>query len=141
MADLIKPWQERHFGHQHKILEGTVTAIGKDGAGIHTLMVDVIRNHQRLPYKILTRLEILPKGLPPGIVMVGNTLEVYFKSIDDAGRIPVVTPVEILNKTHEGGDIFNFRTGKVYDSYHRSKIFDPWTEYLKDMEALNRGEI
>jgi|WetSurMetagenome_2_1015567.scaffolds.fasta_scaffold325198_1 hypothetical protein len=139
MVDLIKPWQERHFGRQHRIFECKVTAIGKDAAGIHTLMVDVVKNNQRLPFKILTRLDILPQGLPPGFILVGNILEILFATIDDAGRIPVVTPVEILNKTHEGGDIFNFKTGKVYDSYHRSKVFDPWQDYLNDMEALNRG--
>ena len=140
MADLIKPWQDRHFGRQHRILECTVTAIGKDSAGIHSLIVDVIKNNQRLPHKVLTRTDTLPQGMPPGCVLVGNVLEVLFTTIDDSGRIPVIMPAEILNKTHEGGDIFNFRTGKVYDSYSKTKTFDPWLEYLKDMEALNRGQ-
>jgi hypothetical protein len=141
MADLIKPWQDRHFGRQHKILEGKVTAIGKDAAGIHSLMVDVAKNNQRLPHKIVTRTDLLPQGMPPGFILIGNILEILFSTIDDTGRMPVVTPVEILNKTHEGGDIFHFKTGKVYDSYNRTKTFDPWQEYLKDMDALNRGEM
>lgn len=140
MADLIKPWQDHHFGRQHKILEGSVTAIGKDAAGIHTLMIDVIRNNQRLPHKVVTRTDLLPQGLPLGLILAGHTLEILFSTIDDSGRIPVVMPIEILNKTHEGGDIFHFRTGKVYDSSDRTKTFDPWADYLKDMEALNRGE-
>jgi len=140
MADLIKPWQDRHFGRQHKILEGKVTAVGKDAAGIHSLMVDVEKNNQRLPHKILTRTDLVPQGMPPGIILTGHSLEIFFSTIDDSGRIPVVMPIEILNKTHEGGDIFHFRTGKLYDSYARTRTLDPWIEYLKDMDALNKGE-
>lgn len=141
MADLIKPWQERHFGRQHRIFECKVTAIGKDAAGIHSLMVDVPKNNQRLPHKIITRTDLVPQGMPPGTVLVGHTLEVLFATIDDSGWLPVVIPAEILNTTHEGGDIFNFTTGKLYDSYQKSKTIDPWEDYVKDMDALNRGEL
>ena len=141
MADLIKPWQDRHFGRQHKILECKVTGVGKDAAGIHTLTVDVIQNNQRLPYKVVTRTDHLPQGMPLGSVLTGNILEIRFSTIDESGRIPVLTPVEILNKTHEGGDIFHFRTGKLYDSAARSKAYEPWEDYLRDMEILNKGGI
>jgi hypothetical protein len=104
-------------------------------------MVDVPKNNQRLPHKIVTRTDLVPLGMPSGTVLVGHSLEVLFNAIDDSGWLPVVTPAEILNKTHEGGDIFNFTTGKLYDSYQKSKTFDPWEDYVKDMDALNRGEL
>jgi hypothetical protein len=113
--------------------------VGKDAAGIHTLTVDVLRNNQRLPYKVVTRTERLPLGMPLGSVLAGNILEIRFSTIDESGRIPAITPVEILNKTHEGGDIFHFETGKLYDSAARTKTFNPWEDYLKDMEELNKG--
>ncbi|MCX6133093.1 MAG: hypothetical protein NTU47_04680 [Ignavibacteriales bacterium] len=140
MADLIKPWQDAHYMHLNRIVECTVTALGKDNSGIHTLMVAVVSNKQRVPHKVITRTEDFPQGIPPGYVNVGHTLEVYYRSLDDSGRVPVLHPVEILNKTHEGGDIISFRTRKVYDSATKTRDFDPWEDYRKDIEALKTGE-
>lgn len=141
MADLIKPWQEMHYIHYARIIECEVTAIGKDSAGIHMLMVSVVTNKQRVPYKIVTRTEDFPQGIPPGYINVGHLLDVFYGDIDDTSRIPIITPVEILNKTHAGGDIIHFKTRKVYDSADRTKTFDPWREYLKDTEALRKGAV
>ena len=142
MPDLIKPWQDHHLTmHLTKILECTVTAVGKDSAGVHTLMVHVDSGNHRLPYKIVTRSEDFPQGIPPGYINVGHVLEVLYSSIDDTARTPVLTPVEILNKTHEGGDILHFKTKKMYDSAAKTRDFDPWEDYLKDVEALRRGEF
>jgi hypothetical protein len=63
-------------------------------------MVDVAKYNQRLPYKIITRTDLVPQGMPPGFILIGNSLEILYSTIDDSGRIPVVMPVEILNKTH-----------------------------------------
>jgi hypothetical protein len=140
MADLIKPWQDAHYMHLSKIVECTVTAIGKDNSGIHTLMVALVVNKQRLPHKVITRTDEFPEGIPIGYVNVGHVLEVFYRSIDDSERIPTIYPVEILNMTHEGGDIIHFKTKKVYDSAMKTRDFDPWKEYLKDMEALKKLE-
>ncbi|HTY36648.1 MAG TPA: hypothetical protein VMH23_06035 [Bacteroidota bacterium] len=138
MADLIKPWQDIHYMHLSRIVECTVTAIGKDNSGIHTLMVAVVSNNQKLPYKVVTRNDDFPQGIPTGYVNVGHVLEIFYRSLDDSTRIPSLHPVEILNKTHEGGDIIHFVTRKVYDSAMKTKMFDPWQDYLKDTEALRQ---
>ena len=74
MADLIKPWQQIHYIHFSRIIECAVIALGKDKAGIHTLMVSAVINKQRIPYKIVTRTEDFPQGIPPGYINVGHIL-------------------------------------------------------------------
>lgn len=129
-----------HYMHLGSIVECTVTAIGKDNSGIHTLMVAVLTNNQRVPYKVITRNDDFPQGIPTGYVHTGHVLEVFYKSFDDSGRIPILYPLEILNKTHEEGDIIHFKTKKVYDSAMKTRDFDPWKDYLKDMETLKKIE-